>query len=115
MSLSEERRGALRERIRSNLPIAKDGSIPLMARAWAVRGRLMSHRLSILGNSLNKSFSAMFFHLNRDWNQVFQFRAARGRWKSARLPAPVQNIQAAVFHLWTLTADISLRIELANR
>jgi SAM-dependent methyltransferase len=39
MSLSEERRGALRERIRSNLPIAKDGSIPLMARAWAVRGR----------------------------------------------------------------------------
>jgi len=39
MSLSEERRGALRERIRSNLPIAKDGSIPLMARVWAVRGR----------------------------------------------------------------------------
>jgi SAM-dependent methyltransferase len=39
MSLSEERRGALRERIRSNLPIAKGGSIPLMARAWAVRGR----------------------------------------------------------------------------
>ena len=39
MSLSEERRGALRERIRSNLPIAKDGSIPLTARAWAIRGR----------------------------------------------------------------------------
>ena len=39
MSLSEERRGALRERIRSNLPIAKDESIPLAARAWAVRGR----------------------------------------------------------------------------
>jgi trans-aconitate methyltransferase len=39
MSLSEERRGALRERIRSNLPIAKGGSIPLMARVWAVRGR----------------------------------------------------------------------------
>jgi hypothetical protein len=39
MSLSEERRGALRERIRSNLPIAKDGSISLMARVWAVRGR----------------------------------------------------------------------------
>jgi hypothetical protein len=39
MSLGEERRGALRERIRSNLPIAKDGSIPLTARAWAIRGR----------------------------------------------------------------------------
>jgi SAM-dependent methyltransferase len=38
MSLSEERRSALRERIRSNLPFAKDGSIPLMARVWAVRG-----------------------------------------------------------------------------
>jgi SAM-dependent methyltransferase len=39
MSLSEERREALRERIRSNLPIAQDGSIALMARVWAVRGR----------------------------------------------------------------------------
>ena len=39
MSLSEERREALRKRIRSNLPIAKGGSIPLMARVWAVRGR----------------------------------------------------------------------------
>jgi hypothetical protein len=39
MSLSEERREALRERIRSSLPIDKDGSIPLMARVWAVRGR----------------------------------------------------------------------------
>ena len=39
MSLSEERRGALRDRIRANLPIAGDGSIDLIARAWAVRGR----------------------------------------------------------------------------
>lgn len=39
MSLSEERRGALRERIRAKLPIARDGSIDLIARAWAVRGR----------------------------------------------------------------------------
>ena len=38
VSLSEERRAALRERIRSTLPIAADGSISLMARAWAVRG-----------------------------------------------------------------------------
>jgi SAM-dependent methyltransferase len=38
MSLSEERRGVLRERIRKSLPIAADGSIPLIARAWAVRG-----------------------------------------------------------------------------
>jgi len=39
MSLSEERRAALRERIRSSLPFALDGSIPLIARAWAVRGK----------------------------------------------------------------------------
>lgn len=39
MSLSEERRAALREKIRGGLPIAADGSIPLAARAWAVRGR----------------------------------------------------------------------------
>jgi SAM-dependent methyltransferase len=38
MSLSEERRAALRERIRGQLPMAGDGSIELMARAWAVRG-----------------------------------------------------------------------------
>lgn len=39
VSLSEERRAALREKIRSGLPIAKDGSIHIIARAWAVHGR----------------------------------------------------------------------------
>jgi len=39
MSLTEERRAELRERIRAGLPIAADGSISLIARAWAVRGR----------------------------------------------------------------------------
>jgi len=38
VSLSEEGRAALRERIRAGLPFAADGSIPLVARAWAVRG-----------------------------------------------------------------------------
>jgi hypothetical protein len=38
MSLSDESRAALRERIRAGLPFASDGSIPLVARAWAVRG-----------------------------------------------------------------------------
>jgi SAM-dependent methyltransferase len=38
MSLSEEQRAALRERIRSGLPFALDGSIPLVARAWTVQG-----------------------------------------------------------------------------
>lgn len=38
MSLDEEARAALRDRIRAHLPIAADGSIPLIARAWAVRG-----------------------------------------------------------------------------
>ena len=38
MSLSEERRANLRERIRAALPFALDGSIPLVARAWAIKG-----------------------------------------------------------------------------
>ena len=38
MSLSEERRVALREHIRLTLPTSPDGSIHLVARAWAVRG-----------------------------------------------------------------------------
>ncbi|MGE5602419.1 MAG: class I SAM-dependent methyltransferase [Nitrososphaerales archaeon] len=39
MALTQEKRTALRELIRSTLPIAVDGSIRLAARAWAVRGR----------------------------------------------------------------------------
>ena len=38
MSLPEERRAALRERIRHRLPVRADGTIPLIARAWAVKG-----------------------------------------------------------------------------
>jgi SAM-dependent methyltransferase len=38
MSLSEERRAQLRERIYNSLPFAVDGSIPLVARAWAIKG-----------------------------------------------------------------------------
>jgi SAM-dependent methyltransferase len=38
-SLSEDRRAALREALRASLPAAPDGTIPLAARAWAVRGR----------------------------------------------------------------------------
>jgi len=38
MSLSEERRAQLRERIYNSLPFALDGSIPLVARAWAIKG-----------------------------------------------------------------------------
>jgi SAM-dependent methyltransferase len=38
MSLDEERRAALRERLRATLPMAPDGRIRLVARAWAVRG-----------------------------------------------------------------------------
>lgn len=37
MSLDEPRRAALRELIRARLPVAADGSISLVARAWAVR------------------------------------------------------------------------------
>lgn len=38
MSLDEERRAALRERTRASLPFQADGSIHLIARAWAARG-----------------------------------------------------------------------------
>jgi hypothetical protein len=38
MALSEDRRAALRERIHAALHIAADGSIALVARAWAIRG-----------------------------------------------------------------------------
>ncbi|HJT49365.1 MAG TPA: methyltransferase domain-containing protein [Nitrososphaeraceae archaeon] len=38
MSLYEKQRDALREYLRRSLPISKDGSIHLIARAWAVRG-----------------------------------------------------------------------------
>jgi SAM-dependent methyltransferase len=38
MSLSEDRRIALRDHVRANLPIKRDGTIHLIARAWFVRG-----------------------------------------------------------------------------
>jgi SAM-dependent methyltransferase len=38
MSLLEEAREMLRQELRGRLPIGADGSIPLLARAWAVRG-----------------------------------------------------------------------------
>jgi SAM-dependent methyltransferase len=38
MSLSDERRAALREALRARLPIRADGGIALIARAWAARG-----------------------------------------------------------------------------
>jgi hypothetical protein len=37
-SLDESQRIALRESLRAHLPMASDGSINLVARAWAVRG-----------------------------------------------------------------------------
>ena len=39
MSLDDARRTALRERLRSDLPIERDGSIRLTARAWSARGK----------------------------------------------------------------------------
>jgi trans-aconitate methyltransferase len=38
MSLSEEQRARLRQRIYNSMPFAMDGSIPLVARAWAIKG-----------------------------------------------------------------------------
>ena len=39
MSLNEERRHQLRERLRATVPVAEDGAVRLVARALAVRGR----------------------------------------------------------------------------
>jgi trans-aconitate methyltransferase len=39
MSLDEEHRHAVRDRLHAQLPVAADGSIRLVARAWAVHGR----------------------------------------------------------------------------
>ena len=38
MSLDERRRAQLRERIYNSLPFALDGTIPLVMRAWAIKG-----------------------------------------------------------------------------
>ena len=38
ISLAEKDRNVLRERLRKSLPTAPDGSIPLKARAWAIKG-----------------------------------------------------------------------------
>jgi hypothetical protein len=38
-SLAVDARERLREKLQASLPRAADGSIPLMARAWAVRAR----------------------------------------------------------------------------
>jgi SAM-dependent methyltransferase len=40
MSLPEARRATLRERIRAGLPVQPDGSIRLIARAWAIKSRV---------------------------------------------------------------------------
>ena len=37
-SLPADQQDALREEVRSRLPIAPDGSISMIARAWAIRG-----------------------------------------------------------------------------
>ncbi|HEX4884193.1 MAG TPA: class I SAM-dependent methyltransferase [Casimicrobiaceae bacterium] len=42
MALEAPAREAIRERIRAGLPVGDDGSIPLTARAWAVRGTVGS-------------------------------------------------------------------------
>jgi hypothetical protein len=38
MSLADEQRTVLRERLLATLPIAADGSIPVLGRLWLVRG-----------------------------------------------------------------------------
>ena len=38
VSLTDDKRAQLRERIHASLPFAPDGSIPMIARAWEVRG-----------------------------------------------------------------------------
>jgi hypothetical protein len=44
MSLLKDKRAALRERIRAKLPFRVDGSLHLVARAWAVKGLALKKR-----------------------------------------------------------------------
>lgn len=44
MALSDDQRAALRERIHATVPLSHDGSIRLLARAWAARGLRSSRR-----------------------------------------------------------------------
>jgi SAM-dependent methyltransferase len=44
MSLDEVRRAELREELRSRLPVAGDGSVSLVAQAWAVSGSVRASR-----------------------------------------------------------------------
>lgn len=46
MSLSDNQRTSLRELLRSRLPVERDGSIHLVARAWAARGHVPTARAS---------------------------------------------------------------------
>ncbi|HEX7744663.1 MAG TPA: class I SAM-dependent methyltransferase [Micromonosporaceae bacterium] len=46
MSLPDEHRRQLGDLLRARLPTNPDGSIPLTARAWAVRGRLIADRVT---------------------------------------------------------------------
>ncbi len=46
MALTEAARATLRDRLRERLPVQADGSIPLVARAWGVRGRVPTARSS---------------------------------------------------------------------
>jgi hypothetical protein len=50
-SVSEEQRGRLRGRIRASLPFALDGSIPLAARAWAMRGTRSAAQRPLAGDA----------------------------------------------------------------
>ncbi|MGA7671728.1 MAG: methyltransferase domain-containing protein [Nitrolancea sp.] len=43
-TMPEEQRNALRDALRAKLPTRDDGSIPLIARAWAIRGQRPSTR-----------------------------------------------------------------------
>jgi hypothetical protein len=38
MSLPASQRAAVRDAVRSSVPLARDGSISMIARAWAVKG-----------------------------------------------------------------------------
>jgi SAM-dependent methyltransferase len=57
LSLSEESKIRLRDRIKENLPTSEDGSILLTARAWAVRG--------LVSKKLRKSSSEIVHSIHR--------------------------------------------------
>ena len=117
-ALSEARRAALRERLRAALPAAIDGSIPLVARAWAVcgtRSDLQKRHDKILGLFPITTYQLLFMSNRSLWNWTIIIGAALAvlgvvvaRLLEVLLPANAINVVVAVFFTLCVVAMMGL-------